>query len=96
MTKAWVDTGYRTKTIDHGAHLGVDVEVVRRDPDEKGFKAIPRHWIVEQTFGWLMHRRLARDFETHSHRSEAIIRIAMIDFISRRLTRESTPNWRET
>ena len=46
---------------------------------------------------WLMHhRRLARDYETHPHRSEAIIHVAMIDLISRRLTRESTPNWRDT
>lgn len=44
--------------------------------------------------GWLMHhRRLARDYESHPHRSEAIIHIAMID-PSRRLTRESTVNWR--
>ena len=41
------------------------------------------------------HRRLARDYETHPHRSEAMIRLfAMIDLISRRLTRESTLNWR--
>ncbi|MEV8109310.1 IS5/IS1182 family transposase, partial [Streptomyces sp. NPDC088135] len=25
----------------------------------------PRRWVVERTFGWLMHhRRLARDYET--------------------------------
>lgn len=23
VTKAWADTGYRTKAIDHGAHLGI-------------------------------------------------------------------------
>ncbi len=47
--------------------------------------------------GWLMHhRRLARDYGTHPHRSEAVIRIAMIDLMSRRLTREATLNWRDT
>ncbi len=96
ITKAWADTGYRTKVIEHGALLGIDVEVTRRDPGQKGFKVIPRRWVVERTFGWLMnHRRLARDYETHPHRSEAMIRLAMIDLMSRRLTRESTPNWRE-
>lgn len=25
ITKAWADTGYRTKAIDHGARLGIDV-----------------------------------------------------------------------
>lgn len=97
VTKAWTDSGYRTEVIDHGATLGIDVEVTRRDPTQKGFKAIPRRWIVERTFGWLMHhRRLTRDCETHPHRSEAMIRIAMIDLMSRRLTREATLNWRDT
>ncbi|MFI5552814.1 transposase, partial [Streptomyces sp. NPDC051738] len=97
VTKAWADTGYRTKAIDHGARVGIDVEVVQRAPGVKGFKVIPRRWVVERTFGWLMHhRRLVRDYETHPRRSEAIIHVAMIDLISRRLTRESTPNWRDT
>lgn len=96
VTRAWADTGYRTKAIDHGARLGIDVEVVHRDPGQQGFKSIPRRWVAERTFGRLMHhRRLARDYKTHPHRSEAMIRLAMIDLISRRLTRESTPNWRE-
>ncbi|WP_407071082.1 transposase [Streptomyces cellulosae] len=95
--KAWTDSGYRTEAINHGARLGIDVEVVRRGPATKGFKVIPRRWVVERTFGWLMHhRRLARDYETHPHCSEAIIRLAMIDLISRRLTREYTLNWRDT
>lgn len=55
MTKAWADTGYRTKAIDHGARLGIDVEVIQRDPGVKGFKVIPRRWVVEWTFGWPMH-----------------------------------------
>lgn len=29
VTKAWADTGYRTKAIDHGARLGIDVQVVQ-------------------------------------------------------------------
>lgn len=97
ITKAWADTGYRTKVIEHGATLGIDVEITRRDPAHKGFKVIPRRWVVERTFGWLMHhRRLARDYETHPHRSEAMIKVAMVDLMSRRLTRESTPNWRDS
>lgn len=96
ITKAWVYNGYRTRVIDHGARLGIDVEVTRRDPAQKGFKVIPRRWVVERTFGWLMHhRRLARDYEALPHRSEAMVHLAMIDLMSRRLTRESTSNWRD-
>jgi transposase len=49
VTKAWADTGHRTKAIEHGARLGIDVEVVPRDPGVKGFKVIPRPWVVERT-----------------------------------------------
>lgn len=77
-TKAWADTGYRTKAIDHGATLGIDIEIAHRDPDQKGFKVIPRRWVVEQTLGRLMNHRLARDYETHPHRSEAMIRHVFI------------------
>lgn len=97
VTKAWADSGYRTKAIDHGPRLGVDVEVARREPTQKGFEVIPSRWVVEPTFGCLMHHhRLARDYETHPHRSEAMINIAVIDLMSRRLSHESTPNWRDS
>ncbi len=42
----------------------------------------------------MLHRRLARDYETNPARSRAIIHWAMIDNMSRRLTGESTPTWR--
>jgi transposase len=47
ITEAWADTGYRTKAIEHGARLGIDVEVTRRAPAQKGFKVIPRRWVVD-------------------------------------------------
>jgi transposase len=44
----------------------------------------------------MLHRRLARDYEARPDRSEAMIHIAMIDLMSRRLTGENTPTWRGT
>ncbi|WP_406465187.1 IS5 family transposase [Streptomyces sp. NBC_01622] len=97
ITKAWVDAGYRTTAIEHGARLGIDVHPVQRPPGARGFTIIPRRWTIERSIGWLMHhRRLARDYETHPHRSEAMIHLAMIDLMARRLTGEATPNWRGT
>ncbi|MFI6513920.1 IS5 family transposase [Streptosporangium sp. NPDC050855] len=97
ITKAWADSAYRTTVIEGGAALGIDVEVIRRDPATRGFTALPRRWVVERTLGWLMfHRRLARDYEALPARSEAMIHIAMIDLMTRRLTRENTPTWRDT
>lgn len=54
-------------------------------------------WTIERSIGWLMyHRRLARDYETHPHRSEAMVHLTMIDLMARRLTGEATLNWRGT
>ncbi|MFI6073877.1 transposase, partial [Actinoplanes sp. NPDC051343] len=82
--------------VEHGATLGVDVEIVSKDPQVKGFTIIKRRWVVERTLGWLMHhRRLARDYETLPTTSENMIRIAMIDTLTRRATGETTPTWRD-
>jgi hypothetical protein len=42
ICKAGADSAYRTAVIEHGATLGIDVEVVRRDPATRGFAALPR------------------------------------------------------
>lgn len=65
LAKDWVDQGFLKKVVEHGATLGVAVEVVTKDPQVKGFTVIKRRWVVERAIGWLMqHRRLARDYET--------------------------------
>jgi transposase len=62
------------------------VEVVKRSDDVKGFKVLPRRWVVERTFGWLMrHRRLVRDYETTHTSAQAWVYIAMIRIQLRRL-----------
>ncbi|MFF4121655.1 transposase [Streptomyces sp. NPDC001714] len=97
ITKAWVDAGYRTTAVDHGARLGIDVHPVQRPPGARGFTIIPRRWTIERSIGRLMHhRRLARDYERHPHRPEAMIHLAVIDFMARRHTGEATLNRRGT
>jgi len=94
VSQEWVDGGYQNTVLRHGAGLGIDVEVVRR-VEQKGFHVLPRRWVVERTFGWLMqHRRLARDYEALPQRSETMIYWAMANTMSRRLTAESTQTWR--
>jgi putative transposase len=59
--------------------------------DQKGFTVLPKRWIVERTFGWLMkQRRLVRDYEYLPETSETFIYLAMIRLMLRRLNR-STP-----
>ncbi len=77
------------------------------DPGSDGPRpARPRHQGIQNhpeavnhraQHGRLMyHRKLARDYERHPHRSEAMIHLAMIDLMARRLTGETTLNWRGT
>ena len=40
----------------------VNVEIVKRSDQAKGFVTLPKRWIVERTFAWLGRcRRLAKD-----------------------------------
>jgi transposase len=97
LSKAWVDTGFKNTVVEHGATLGIDVEVVSRNPQIRGFHVVKRRWVVERSLGWLMlHRRLTRDYETLPSSAEAMIHIAVIDNASKRITGEMTPTWRGT
>ncbi len=97
VSKAWADGGYNDKVVEHGADLGIDVEVVRRDPHVPGFRVLPRRWVVERTFGWLMlHRRLVRDYETRQESSRAMIHWSIIGLMNRALNRTSTRSWQES
>lgn len=95
LRKPWVDGRYRRHLVEHAATLGIDMRIVRRDLTTRGFAVLRRRWTVERTLGWLMnHRRLARDYGARPHRSEAMIHLAVINVMPRRLTAESTPTWR--
>lgn len=62
------------------------VQVVKRSDDASGFEVLPRRWVVERTFGWLMRqRRLVRDYETTETSADAWIYLAMIRIQLRRL-----------
>jgi transposase len=64
VSTALVDQGFKSSVVAHGAAAGIDVQVVERNPADKGFVPQPKRWVVEQTFGILsFHRRLVRDYE---------------------------------
>lgn len=96
VTKAWVDAGFKDGVAIHGATLGVDVEVVKRDPQAKGFVPEPRQWVVEQSWSTLiLHRRLVRDYEARPESSASMVLWSSIDNMTRRLTDTTTPTWRD-
>lgn len=60
--------------------------VAPRSDQQKGFKILPRRWVVERTFGWFNWcRRLNKDYEVLPATSETMIRVAMIRLMLRRL-----------
>jgi Transposase DDE domain len=68
------------------SECGWILEVVKRTDDVKGFKLLPRRWVVERTFGWLgRFRRMSKDYEFHPETSESLIHLAMINIMARRL-----------
>lgn len=95
VTRALVDEGFKKTVVDHGAGLGIAVEVVERNPADHDFVPQPIRWRVEQTNGILMlHRRLVRDYEHRPASSESRVYWAISDVMTRRLTGTSTPSWR--
>ena len=97
VKKALVDQGFKNTVVAHGADLGIEVEIVERNPADTGFVPQRKRWIVEQTYGTLMlHRRLVRDYEHLPASSESRVHWAMTDVMSRRLTRQPAPSWRST
>jgi transposase len=62
------------------------LDIIRRCDDTKGFKVLPRRWVVERTFGWLTrNRRLTRDFEATIESATAWLTIAAIQVNIRKL-----------
>jgi transposase len=89
VRKVWADQGFTGRLVDWTAQiLGRELEIVRKDPGQRGFRVQPKRWAIERTFSWLTaHRRLARDYEHHPARAETMIRWAMISVMVRRLAR---------
>jgi len=86
----WADGGYAGKLVEWigslRRHRNTRLEIVRRADQQKGFKVLPKRWIVERTFAWLTQaRRLNKDYETSTESAEAFIYIAMIRNMTRRL-----------
>ena len=57
-----------------------------RSPTPGGFTPLPKRWVVERTFAWPgRYRRLSKDYEYHTHNSETMIYLAMINLMLNRL-----------
>lgn len=62
------------------------VEIIKRS--DAGLVVQPKRWVVERTFAWVgINRRLARDFERFAETAKALLQLAMIKLMARRIAR---------
>jgi putative transposase len=87
VRRIWVDGTYRGHLLDWVLlHCKFVLQPVLRCDGQKGFVVLPRRWVVERTFAWLTQcRRLGKDYEVLVQSSEAMIYVAMIRLMVRRL-----------
>ena len=90
LTRIWADAGYGGKLVDWvREQAGWTMEVVAKAPGATTFTVLTHRWIVERTFAWLGKcRRLSKEYEQLVTSSEAMIRLAMIRLMTRRLARQ--------
>jgi putative transposase len=90
LKKIWADGAYTGEELARWCEQTGEwaLEVVERDREAEGFRILPKRWIVERTFSWLVrNRRLSKDYERRVQTSETLIQVAMIRLILRRLAR---------
>lgn len=87
----FADAAYdRRRLLDEATMLGLVVEVVRKLKGQHSFVPLPRRWVVERSFGWMMQwRRLVRDYERRIDVSTEMIYVAMGDLLLKRLFEEN-------
>ena len=88
IQKVWVDGGYRGEELIRWVKQLWNWiwEVTWRTDNQKGFVVIPKRWVVERSFGWMVGaRRLARDYEKTTQSSMSMIHLAMIRIMLNRL-----------
>lgn len=86
LSHIWVDAGYRGLVEWAKEDYGLELEVVTKEPGQRGFAVQPRRWVVERTFAWLCrNRRLSKDYEYHTECSEAMLYLASIHLLIKRL-----------
>lgn len=88
LSVIWVDGGYSGQPFLRWAmdSFRFIIWMVLRPEQSKGFVLVKKRWVVERTFGWFnWYRRLSKDYERKPASAEAMIYIAMIRLMVRRL-----------
>jgi putative transposase len=93
LLKLYADGGYQGAAFQLAVNKifqHLNVEIVKRSDKVKGFVVLPKRWIVERTLAWLNRcRRLAKDWENHTRKALAFLRLASIRLMLRKLCNPS-------
>jgi putative transposase len=93
VEKLIADAGYQgpqfanalAKALPH-----IEIEIVKRSDQARGFVLLPKRWIVERSIAWLNRcRRLAKDWENLSLSALVFLRLASIRLMLRKLCNPS-------
>jgi|SRR5437762_805118 len=87
IKKIWADSSYRGELVEYVQQwCQFILEIVKHPAGQRGFQIQPKRWIVERSLGWLNpFRRLSKDYENTTESSEAMIKIATIQRMLRRV-----------
>ena len=89
LLKIWADQGFAGQLVDWVRQwLNVTLEIVKKPKEQQGFTLLPKRWIVERSFAWLLDdRRLVVDYERCPRSSEGFIFASALHRILKRLAR---------
>jgi transposase len=89
LLKLYADGGYQGEQFQGAVKKlisGLNIEIVKRSDQARGFVVLPKRWIVERTLAWLNRcRRLAKDWECLSRKALAFLKLASIRLMLRKL-----------
>jgi putative transposase len=88
LRRLWADQGYSGDLVQWvQERFGWTLEIVSKLVAQIGFVVLPKRWVVERTIAWLCrNRRLAKDYEFWETTTEALIYLASLHLMLKRLT----------
>lgn len=84
----WVDAGYSGSNLARAVVgvCGAKVEVIQRSDSDSRFQVLPRPWVAEPTFSYLVSsRRFSLDYELLLEVKKAMIYASLVRFMLLRL-----------
>jgi len=90
LAKVFCDGGFKRSFVAHCAGAHISAEVISKIYQGR-FEVLPRRWVIERTWSWLMNnRRLQIDYERSPAVTEGFVWAAHSRLLLRRLTETLT------